>query len=493
MNYFKVFLYGVTLLVLAFSQNNLTLEEAIEIAMNNSPAIRQSKLNLERSRELLNAENARLKSNFSLNLTPFYYNKDRTFQDYVSQWYNTETKQSSGIFTISQPIKWTDATFSINNRFSYQDHNSWTDETGTPTKTFDNRLYLSLEQPLFTYNRTMLQIKELELDYENATLNFNIQQLAIEQQVAQSFYSVYQQDMSLQISQEEYENQKNSHAIIKNKVDAGLAAMEEFYQAELNLANSNLQLQNAQVTLDNQLDQLKILLGIPIEEEIKVVEDISHQAVEVNLDQAIQFALNNRMELRQYEMNIQNAYHNLTRTKALNEFRGSLSLTYGIIGNDEKLDNIYQTPTKNEQLSLSFNIPLYDWGERNSRIKASEATIQAAKWDDEDFRNNIVLNIRSAYRQLQQLLGQIEIERQNVRNAQLTYDINLERYANGDLTSIDLNLIQNQLSQSKINQIASLIQYRLGLLDMKVLTLYDFRKNEPVFQNNDQLPMNNDQ
>jgi outer membrane protein len=157
------------------------------------------------------------------------------------------------------------------------------------------------------------------------------------------------------------------------------------------------------------------------------------------------------------------------------------------------LDNIYQTPTKNEQLSLSFNIPLYDWGERNSRIKASEATIQAAKWDDEDFRNNIVLNIRSAYRQLQQLLGQIEIERQNVRNAQLTYDINLERYANGDLTSIDLNLIQNQLSQSKINQIASLIQYRLGLLDMKVLTLYDFRKNEPVFQNNDQLPMNNDQ
>jgi outer membrane protein len=480
MNYIKVFLYGITILALAYTQNNLTLEEAIEIAMNNSPAIRQSKLNLERSRELLNAQNASLKSNFSLRLTPFFYNKDRSFQDYVSQWYNTETKQSSGTFTIAQPIKWTDATFSINNRFSYQDHLS--DFNDTRTKNFENRLYLSLEQPLFTYNRTMLDIKELELDYENATLNFNIQQLAIEQQVASSFYSVYQQDMSLQISREEYENQKNSHAIIKNKVDAGLAAMEELYQAELNLANSDLQLQNAQVTLDNQLDQLKILLGIPIEEEIKVVEDISHQAVDVNLERAIAYALQNRMELRQYEINIQNSYNNLIRTKALNEFRGDLALTYGIVGTDEKFNNIYETPTKNEQISLSFNIPLYDWGERNSRIKASEATIQAAKWDDEDFRNTIVLNIRSAYRQLQQLLGQIEIERQNVRNAQLTYDINLERYANGDLTSIDLNLIQNQLSQSKINQIASLIQYRLGLLDMKVLTLYDFRRGKPVFR-----------
>jgi outer membrane protein len=481
MNCIKVLFLSIITITVAPTQTNLSLEDAIEIAMNNSPAIRQSKLNLERSRELLNAENARLKSNFSLNLTPFYYNKDRAFQDFYSEWYNTETKQSSGIFTISQPIKWTDATFSINNRFSYQDHFS-SGINSERTKTFDNRLYLSLEQPLFTYNRTMLSLKELELDYENATLNFNIQQLAIEQSVAQRFYSVYQQDMGLQIAREEYENQKKSHEIIKNKVDAGLAAKEEFYQAELNLANSDLQLQNAKVTLDNQIDQFKILLGIPIEQEIKIIEDISHQAVEVDLDQAIDFALHNRMELRQYEINIQSAYYNLTRTKAMNEFRGSLSLTYGIIGNDEKLDNIYQTPTKNEQLSLSFNIPLYDWGERNSRIKASEASIQAAKWNDEDYRNDIILNIRSAFRQLQQLLGQIEIERQNVRNAQLTYDINLERYANGDLTSIDLNIYQNQLSQSKNNLIASLIQYRLGLLDLKVLTLYDFRKNAPVFK-----------
>lgn len=474
-----VFVFFVlTLTVL--SQTNLTLEEAINIAMKNSPDIRQSKLNLERSRELLIAENARLKSNFSLRLSPFSFSKDRSFDDRFSQWYDTESKQASGTFTISQPIKWTDATLSINNVFSYQDHLSNINDTRL--KNYDNRLYLSLTQPLFTYNRTMLQLKELEIDYENATLNFNIQQLAIEQRVAQSFYGVYQQDMSLQISREEYENQKKSHAIIKNKVDAGLAAKEEFYQAELNLANSDLQLQNAKVTLDNDLDQLKLLLGLPIEDEIKVVEDISHQAVDVDLQKAIIFALKNRMELRQSEMNIQNAYYSLTRTKALNEFRGDLSMTYGIIGTDEKVNNIYETPTQNEQFSISFNIPLYDWGERNSRIKASEASIQAAKWSDEDYRNNIVVNIRSAYRQLQQLLGQIEIERQNVRNAQLTYDINLERYANGDLTSIDLNIYQNQLSQSKNNLIASLIQYRLGLLDMKVLTLYDFRNDKPVFE-----------
>ena len=64
--------------------------------------------------------------------------------------------------------------------------------------------------------------------------------------------------------------------------------------------------------------------------------------------------------------------------------------------------------------------------------------------------------------------------------AQQTYDINLERYENGDLTSMDLNLFQNQLSEKKNSLIDAQINYKLLLLDMKVQTLWDFEKDQPV-------------
>jgi len=67
-----------------------------------------------------------------------------------------------------------------------------------------------------------------------------------------------------------------------------------------------------------------------------------------------------------------------------------------------------------------------------------------------------------------------------VQSAQLTYDINLERYKNGDLTSMDLNLIQNQLSQRKIDLVNSMIGYKLSLLDLKIESLWDFEKNQPA-------------
>jgi outer membrane protein len=62
----------------------------------------------------------------------------------------------------------------------------------------------------------------------------------------------------------------------------------------------------------------------------------------------------------------------------------------------------------------------------------------------------------------------------------LTYEINLERYQNGDLTGMDLNLYQNQLSTQKIAYAQALINYKIELLNMKVQSLYDFEKNQAI-------------
>ena len=473
-----VFIIYLLIQLPAYSQRVLTLEESLEIAMQNSPDILRSELQLERSQEYLNAQNAALKSRFSLSLTPFDYNQDRQFNDLFSTWYTSENTQSFGTFTISQPIKWTDGTLTLNNRFGWQDsYSGYTDERN---QTFSNNLYVSFQQPIFTYNRTMLSVKELELDLENTSINYAIQKLNLEKTVTQGFFSVYQNRMSLEVASEEYENQKISYQIIKNKVDAGLSAMEELYQAELNLATSKSNMQNQQVVLDNALDSFKELIGISLFDEISVLTDISHHPVVVDLQKALDHALLHRMELRQRKIAIETSQFSLIQTKAMNEFKGSITLSYGMIGTDEQFSNIYDVPTKNQRASLSLNIPLWDWGEKKSRVRASETTIAMNELSLEEQENQIIIGVRTAYRNLQNQINQIEIARQNERNAQLTYDINLERYRNGDLTSMDLNLFQNQLSEKKIGLVNALINYKIELLNMKIQSLWDFVQDMSV-------------
>ena len=47
---------------------------------------------------------------------------------------------------------------------------------------------------------------------------------------------------------------------------------------------------------------------------------------------------------------------------------------------------------------------------------------------------------------------------------------------------MDLNLVQNQLAEKKINLINAMITYKLNLLDLKIESLWDFERNKPVFE-----------
>jgi len=170
----------------------------------------------------------------------------------------------------------------------------------------------------------------------------------------------------------------------------------------------------------------------------------------------------------------------MIRTKSLNEFRGDINLRLGISGDNPDLDKIFDAPTNSPSVGVSLSIPLFDWGEKKARIAAQEAAIESEKLGLDEERKQIIIGIREAYRNLQNQLNQIEIAEQSQNNAQLTYEINLERYENGDLTSMDLNLFQTQLSEKKFAYIQALINYKIELLNLKIQSLYDFEKNRPV-------------
>ncbi|MTI33197.1 TolC family protein [Xanthovirga aplysinae] len=462
----------------AMAQRTLTLEESIQIAQNSSPDIKKSRLNLLSNRKSLDAQRAALKSKFALDITPIEYNRARGFNDLFSQWNTNEDYNSYANFSVSQPIAATDGTISLNNRFMYRDN--YSEFQGAATRTYSNNLYLQLDQPIFTYNRNKLQLKELELNLENAHINNEMQLLTLERNVTQSFYSFYQNQNNLEISRDEFENQQVSYEITQNKVDADLLAKEELYQAELNLATSKSTMENNQVMLDNAADDFKLLLGIDLNEAIAVEVDINFITREVDLNQAIQYGLDNRMELRQRNIEIERSQFELIRTKSLNEFKGAVSLSLGVFGDNKKAVEVYQTPDINPRVAVSFSIPIWDWGENRARMQASNANLEISKIDLEVQKNDIIINIRKTYRSLQNLENQIEIAEQNVKNAKRTYDINLERYKNGDLTSIDLNRFQSQLSDKKSALADALINYKIELLNLKILTLYDFENQQPV-------------
>ena len=458
----------------------LTIDKAMEIAQENSPSLRRSYMNLERYKQNLLAQKASLKSRFSLNLNPVDYNKNRRFDNRLSQWYTNETFNTSGTFQVDQPILWTDGTISLINRFGWQDNSSIIEGDKTSNRAFSNDLYLQLTQPIFTYNKRKMELKQIEYDYENANISYALQQLNTEKSITDQFYSVYMAQSQLAITREELTNAQQSYEIIKNKVEADLAARDELFQAEVNLASARSSLEEQQVSLENSKDQLKQTLGMDLNEDIMVFAEVQIKPVEVNLEKAIQHGLESRLELRQREIESKELAFDMIKTKALNEFKGDIALSFGLIGDNRHLEKIYNNPTQNPRVAISFSVPIFDWGEKKARVKAQEVAQKINRLEFHEDKVNIELNIRQTWRNLENLLSQIKIAKQNVANAQRTYDLNLTRYREGDITGMDMNQFQTQLSNKKIAYTQALINYKIELLNLKILSLYDFEHDVPI-------------
>ncbi len=461
----------------AHAQKIMTLEEAMDIAIKNSPEILKSELNMTISKENLNAREATTKSRFEFQINPFFYSHSRSFDSNYSNWITGEEISSSGDFIVSQPIKFSDGRITLRNTFNYHDNSSEYSGITNESKGFSNFTFLSYSQPIFTYNKLKMELNQLRLALENATLSYALQRLYLERAVNQYFYTVYQRKMALAVAQDELKNQETGYDIIKSKVEGGLSAREELLQAELNLSTSKSNLQNAQVNLDNAKDDFRQYIGMSLSEEFEIESNVEFAEVPVDLDKAIQNGLDTRMELRQREIDIKNSQDQLTVAKTTNEFAGNIDLQIGIKGEDPDLANLYDKPTRSPQVGIQFSIPIWDWGERKSRIKAAEAAIRIEEINLEAEKTTVELDIRQTFRSLQNLSMQIEIARQSEKNAQLTYEINLERYRNGDLTSMDLGRYQNQLSGKKMDLANSLISYKLELLNLKIQSLWDFENN----------------
>jgi outer membrane protein len=481
----KRYLIIVLIMLVCFSgfitAEKLTLDRALEIAFEKSPSIREAALKLETGEHNLKAQQASLKSQFNLTLTPLDISDSRVFNELTSAYNTQERTKSEATFSITQPIKWTDGTLSIIEKFNWQEASS--SFTGSEKEAyFSNSLYFRFSQPLFTYNRTKLRTRELEMALESARLNYAIRKLQIENQVTQQFLDLYYYRQSIDIAAEELKNSTESYQIIESKVDAGISASEELYQADLTRANSRSALESSQIQYENAMDNFKILLGLPFDRELEIEADIGKSLKEVDLAWAIDHGLKYRMELRQYDINIENALNDLIRAAAENEFKASVDVSFGFTGTSKRFGDIYQSPNKDKLIAVSVNIPIFDWGKKKHQVAASKAQVESTRLTAREERRQIQYEIRQAFRNLRLQETKIEIAEKNVKNARLTYEINLERYKSGDLSSKDMQFYQLQLSEEQLKKVQALINYKLALLDLKIRTLWDFEKNKSIIE-----------
>ncbi len=485
---------------------DLTLDRAIEIALSDSHRIRYLRENLRWAEHNLWAARAGFRtyaqSSFYL---PVYDEGTRLIDipDGNPVAKDFRSLQIRGALDLIQPLPWIpwgggELTF----RSEAYQLNSWTPATYDPdVELRSNKFYTSLrmivDKPLFTINNLTLGLRRALLAYDRQTRVFKRSELDLVYQVTQAFYQLYRSSQEVKINREQVERQAAIFQTTQDKFRAGLIAEVDAMQAEVEVIQSRNQLEQTEGAFQEREAGLKQLIGLPLEARVNLFDEIEPLALAVDPDRAVALALAQRSELAEREIDIAERKIAIDQVDARTSIKGNLRAYYDLSGYsdpdlawgtstadlfDSSWDQLARTP--NRGVTFELQVPVWDWGKNDAEVEAERARLRQDQMELEDLRRNIQIEVRDVVRRTRETWSRVEMLRKSKEVSRRSFEINLQRFENGDITSTDLARASEQLSQSNLSYLAAFIEYKLALADLRRKTLYDFEAHRSLIEEN---------
>ncbi len=237
--------------------------------------------------------------------------------------------------------------------------------------------------------------------------------------------------------------------------EAGFSEQLDVDRQQLALSNQQIQLDNLQRELDLSIARLKNVIGFPAEQELvpsgdlQQMVDIANEADlsrEVILQARPEYLLAEKgIELN--ELNVQ-----VNKSQYFPKLTGMGSYQQAYQGNDFK--NGFWAPTA--LVGLSLNVPIFDGLYKQSQVERARIDLEQAQNQRIDLARNIRLEVESARTSYLNAREVVENQQGNMELAERIYDTSQEKYREGVGSSVELTQAEQGLFQAQSNYIQAL-------------------------------------
>ncbi len=464
---------------------NLTLQSAVEMAMDDSYQVRRVRLDILRTRKELEAERAGLKSNVSLN-----FNLPQ-FEQISEQRWNSSLGRNEIVgensrrwqmdFTIEQPLILmgypTNGYLSLNNRvYRYTQI-----EDDSHDLTYYNRYFVRYRQPLFQPNALKNSLERAELNLQDSELDFQGDAIGIIQNVTGDFYDLFEALYEIALAEQHVENLEGALAVAEARAAADPGRMIEASQVQVALSNALSEVQEARSDYRIRSSGIKPNLGLLPSDSISIdLGVIEVDPIAIDLDQAIELGVTLRPQLRLLEIQRRQNELSLSTVKGRDSFRLNVELTYGREMQDPSFDGLMSDPRNSYTVGVSGTLPIWDWGARRARIEAQEIVLQRTDLSIEETREQIEIGIRNTVANLDEYQRRAQSMEDNLLLAREVSASSLEQYQSGAITVLDLLQSYEREDDTARNFLDAYMGYRDALLTLQRMTYYDFESQMPV-------------
>jgi len=440
-----LFLGLISLTLTSVAQNaeqqvlTLTLEQALEIALSESPTIKVADQEIEIKRFAKQETYSSLYPRFDL----------------TAQYQRVLAKQ-----TMSMDLGGQTQTIKVGS------DNSFNGGVAASMPVVNAQLWESLK----------VSVADVILSVEKARSS----QIDMIEQVSQAYFSVLLAKESLVVYQRVYDNAVENNKNIKMRYDVGSVSEFDMISSNVSVQNAIPNVIEAENSVVLALWHLKALLGLDLQKEIDVVGSLKDYEAQMNYACTIdQLDMSNNTTLKQLDIQENMLESALKISKLANVPTLSINAAYlyTALGNDGKF---FQAKAWNpySYAGVQLNIPIFAGGQRRAAIKKASLNLSNLQLQRENAERQLRVAIVQSLNNMQTNVKKFSAAAATVGQAQRGYEIAVKRYEVGRGTLVDVDNSQLALTQAELGRNSAIYNFLVAKIALdKILGNHEVKSN----------------
>lgn len=289
-------------------------------------------------------------------------------------------------------------------------------------------------------------------------------------QVKSAYYTLLLAQDSKRVIEESYEMARLNYEIYSKKLEAGAASDYDVLRTSVAMKNIEPELMQSEIAIKQARLQLLILMGLDANFDFTTENGLSHYEstmYETALNANQDYSLNPTLALNSIDTGIADRNVKIQQAAWYPTIALSANYNWTSMSNGTPFKNFRWTPYST--IGLSLSIPLFEGGQRYSKIKQAKLQAAELRLQRENIERSVASQVSLAIDNINVNVKQIASCTESVTQAERAHDIMAKSFDIGAASYLDLRDSELALTRARLARFQAIYNFLVANSDLELL------------------------
>jgi outer membrane protein TolC len=320
----------------------------------------------------------------------------------------------------------------------------------------------TVRQPIFTGFAVKSAYELTKLGIDQSKLDLELEKLDLALNVKEAYFNILRADKAVNVAKSAVESLEAHHTVAKNFYEVGMIPVNDLLKAEVELANAQHNLIQAQNASRLTRVSFNVLLSRSVDEPFEIEDILKYTKETPDFDSYLEKALKARPEIKALDLTDAQIDQQINLAKS--KYYPEVAFTYNYIkaGDTPKVSGSNFQLSDQWQTNVGLSWTFWDWNKTRNSVNQAESQKRQLSQTRKSIEDGIKLQLKQAILNLKEAEEKIPTAQKAVEQAEENLRVSEERYKAQVTTSTEVLDAQTLLSQARMNYYNALYDHNLA-------------------------------